>query len=90
MGILHTYFTKDNTIVRNSYVNTGKNPIVELFHGGSLNADRVTYSRYIFSFDFTEILQRLNTKQTTLDKLTHTLKITNRTNTKAQTDKTKL
>lgn len=77
MGLLHTYFTKNNTIVRNSYVNTGKNPVVELFHGGSLNPDEVTYSRYIFSFDFAEILQRLNTKQTTLDKMTHILKITN-------------
>ena len=62
MGILHTYFTKDNTIIKNSYVNTGNNPIVELFHGGSLTPSEVVYSRYIFDFDFSEILKRLNSK----------------------------
>jgi hypothetical protein len=78
MGILRTYFTKDNTLIRNSYINTGKNPIVELFHGGSLNADEVFYSRYIFDFNFTEILQKLNTKQIgSLSEAKHVLKITN-------------
>ena len=77
MGILHTYFTQDNTIIKNSYVNTGNNPIVELFHGGSLTPSKVTYSRYIFDFDFTDILKRLNSKEASLDTMTHTLKITN-------------
>jgi len=77
MGILRTYFSKDNTIVRNSYVNTGRNPIVELFHGGSLNVNELKYSRYIFDFDFTEILKKLERKEATLSEMTHTLKITN-------------
>ena len=77
MGILRTYFSEDNTIIKNSYVNTGRNPIVELFHGGSLNPSEVTYSRYIFNLDFTEILQKINTKEATLEGMTHTLKITN-------------
>lgn len=78
MGILRTYFSKDNTIVRNSNVNTGRNPIVELFHGGSLNPDHVKYSRYIFDLDFGQIIQKLNTKEiNSLSNAKHTLKITN-------------
>jgi hypothetical protein len=78
MGILRTYFNKDNTIVRDSFVNTGRNPIVELFHGGSLNPDRLKYSRYIFDLDFTQILQRINSKVIgNANEITHTLKITN-------------
>jgi hypothetical protein len=77
MGILRTYFSKDNTIVRNSYVNTGRNPIVELFHGGSLNPNEVKYSRYIFDLNFDGILNKINTKAASLDKMSHILKITN-------------
>ena len=77
MGILRTYFSKDNTIIRNSYVNTGRNPIVELFHGGSLNPNEVKYSRYLFDFNFTEILKKIERKEATLDEMTHTLIITN-------------
>ena len=78
MGILRTYFSKDNTIVRNSNVNTGRNPIIELFHGGSLNPNEVKYSRYIFDLDFSQILERLNTKEIgSVDNTRHTLKITN-------------
>jgi len=78
MGILRTYFSKDNTIVRNSYVNTGRNPIVELFHGGSLNPDEVKYSRYIFDLNFEEIIQKINTKEISeVSNMRHVLKMTN-------------
>lgn len=77
MGILRTYFSKDNTIIRNSCVNTGRNPIVELFHGGSLNPSELKYSRYIFDLNFSEILKKIDSKAATLDSMTHTLKITN-------------
>ena len=77
MGILRTYFSKDNTIIRNSYVNTGKNPIVELFHGGSLNPNQIKYSRFIFDLNFTEILKKIERKEASLSNMTHTLKITN-------------
>ena len=55
MGILRTYFSKDNVIVRDSTVNTGRNPIVELFYGGSTNINDTTYSRYLFSIDFSQL-----------------------------------
>lgn len=78
MGILRSYFSKDNTIVRNSYVNTGRNPIIELFHGGSLNPNELKYSRYIFDLDFTEIIKKLNSKEiSSVQGMKHTLRITN-------------
>ena len=45
MSIYRTYFDKDTVIVRNSCANTGRNPIAEVFHGGSLDESLVTYSR---------------------------------------------
>lgn len=78
MGLLRTYFSKDNVIIRNSYANTGRNPIVELFHGGSLNPDEVKYSRYIFDLELDQILEKLSTKEIgSIEKAKHFLKITN-------------
>jgi hypothetical protein len=74
--VIRTYFDKNNTIVYNSNVNTGLNPITELFYGGSdaLN----TYSRFLFHFDETR-LKSLYTGGTfpDLTKLKHTLRMTN-------------
>jgi hypothetical protein len=71
--VLKTYFTKNNTIVKNSNVNTGLNPIAELFYGGNN-----LYSRFLFQIDETR-LKNLYTggTYTDLTKLTHTLKMTN-------------
>jgi hypothetical protein len=77
MSIYRTYFNKDATIVRNSCANTGRNPIAELFHGGSLDPNRVTYSRYIFNMDLTELVDKANNNEYFLDKLTHKINITN-------------
>ena len=35
MSIYRTYFDKDAVIIRNSCANTGRNPIAEIYHGGS-------------------------------------------------------
>jgi archaellin len=75
MGITRTYFTKDTTIVRNSCVNTGRNPITEIFYGGSTNINDTRYSRYLFDIDFTQITG--NTSCTNISGMTHTLKMTN-------------
>jgi len=74
--VIRTYFDKNNTIVYNSNVNTGLNPITELFYGGS---DALhTYSRFLFHFDETK-LKSLYTGGTFPDitKLKHTLRMTN-------------
>lgn len=74
--VIRTYFDKNNTLIRNSTVNTGKNPITELFYGGNLEG--LEYSRYIFHFDESR-LQTLYTGGTfpDLTKMTHTLRMTN-------------
>lgn len=43
-----TYFDKDNTIVKDSYLNLGSDPMTELFYGGTY--EKPTYSRYLFHF----------------------------------------
>lgn len=74
--VIRTYFDKNNTIVSNSNVNTGLNPIAELFYGSSLGDQK--YSRFLFHFDETR-LKSLYTGGTFTDlsKLKHTLRLTN-------------
>jgi hypothetical protein len=77
MNITRTYFNKDTVIVRNSCVNTGRNPITELFHGGSNNIDLVSFSRYIFNIDLTDLIQRVNNKELFTNRMTHKINLTN-------------
>lgn len=45
---IRTYFDKDNTIIKDSTLNLGKNPVSELFYGGTY--ENPIYSRYLFHF----------------------------------------
>lgn len=74
--VIRTFFSKNNTIVKNSNVNTGLNPVTELFYGGDTGTEQ--YSRFLFQFDETR-LKSLYTGGTFADitKLTHTLRLTN-------------
>lgn len=74
--VIRTFFSKNNTIVRNDAINTGKNPVTELFYGGSDSKNR--YSRFLFYFDHNR-LKNLYTSGTITDltKFKHTLKLTN-------------
>jgi len=74
--VIRTYFDKNNTIVYNSNVNTGLNPVTELFYGGAVGEEK--YSRFLFHFDESR-LKSLYTGGTFTDitKLKHTLKMTN-------------
>lgn len=74
--VIRTYFDKNNTIVKNSNVNTGLNPVTELFYGGDVGNE--AYSRLLFHFDESR-LKSLYTggTYTDLTKLTHTLRLTN-------------
>lgn len=77
MNIIRTYFDKDATIIRNSCVNTGRNPIAEIFHGGSNNVDRLTYSRYLFNIDLSDLIERVGNKELFTDRMTHKINLTN-------------
>ena len=47
--VIRTYFDKNNTIVNNQTVNTGLNPVTELFYGGSTGMEK--FSRFLFHFN---------------------------------------
>jgi hypothetical protein len=52
MSINNSYFDRNNTIVFNNYVNTGKNPVTELTFGTALDSiSSPGYSRFIFNID---------------------------------------
>lgn len=74
--IIRTYIDKDNTLISNSDLNTGRNPVAELFYGGIGNQNQ--YSRHIFHFDVAKLKEQYNAGNLgDLSKVTHTLKMTN-------------
>ena len=83
MSIHRSYFDKSNTILYNSYNNTARNPIVELFYGRVDSiAIPIGYSRYIFNVDLTDLQTKINQKIistgcTGFSSITHTLRMTN-------------
>ena len=83
MSIHRSYFSKNNTILSNSYVNTGKSPYTQLYFG---SADTVIaspgYSRFIFNLDLSQLVGKItggtiSTGCTGFLGITHTLKMTN-------------
>jgi len=96
MSIYRTYFTESNTIIKGfstgdtqAQMNTSLNPIVELFYGAGTGTtvSNINYSRFIFNFDLSGLVDRINKKEITLSgftastgihsKATHKLKMTN-------------
>ena len=81
MSILRSYIDKNNTITSNSYVNTARNPVIELNFGASdYVVPNYGYTRYIFDLNLTDLIQDIasgviSTGCTT--GMTHTLKMTN-------------
>lgn len=69
--ITRTYISKFNTIIENSYINTGINPISELSYGN-------TISRMLVYFDHEKIKKMVDDKiYPDISKLKHRLMITN-------------
>jgi hypothetical protein len=83
MSIHKSYFNKSNTILYNSYTNTARNPIVELFYGRLSDISiPFGFSRYIFNIDISTIEEKISqgvisTGCTGFSSITHTLKMTN-------------
>jgi len=83
MSILNSYFKRNNTIVFNSYVNTGRNPVTELYFGSNQNTfTPYSYSRFIFDLDLTLLQEKIasgeiSTDCTSFSSMTHTLKMRN-------------
>lgn len=81
MSINKSYFSRNNTIISNSFTNTGRNPVTELFYGGvSTSKYPNGYSRFIFNLDLSllqeKVLEGIITTECS-DNITHTLKMTN-------------
>jgi hypothetical protein len=81
MSILRSYIDKNNTIISDSYVNTGRNPVIELNFGASdLIVPNFGHTRYIFDLDLSLLEQNIQTGVISTgctSAMTHTLKMTN-------------
>lgn len=71
MSYFRSYFEKNNTILKDSQVNTSKNPNTELIYGS-------TFSKFLFKVDFTDLISKIDNGEYVLDNNTkHYLKMTN-------------
>jgi len=81
MSILRSYINKNNTIISNSYVNTGRNPVIELNFGASnLIVPNFGYTRFIFDLDLSLLEENIISGVISTgctSAMTHTLKMTN-------------
>jgi len=71
MSYYRSYFSKNNTIIKDSNVNTAKNPNTELFYGSS-------FSKFIFKINLDEVKSKIDNGDLVLNsRTTHTLNLTN-------------
>ena len=81
MSVHKSYFNRNNTIIYNSYVNTGRNPVTQLYFGPTLDSfTNSSYSRFIFNLDLTDLIEKYANGTISTDcngQITHTLKMTN-------------
>lgn len=71
MSYFRSYFEKNNTILKNSQVNTAKNPNTELFYGNG-------FSKFIFKVDFSDLINKVNNGEYVVTSgTTHTLNLKN-------------
>jgi hypothetical protein len=71
MSYFRSYFEKNNTILKQSQVNTAKNPNTELIYGS-------TFSKFIFKVDFTDLKNKIDNGDFVINSNTkHYLKMTN-------------
>ena len=74
--VIRTYIEKNNTIIYNSEVNTGRSRIAELFYGGKNNT--ADYTRHLLYFGIVDLQERYDAgKLGDLSKVKHTLKMCN-------------
>ena len=71
MSYFRSYFEKNNTIIKNSQVNTAKNPNTEIFYGSG-------FSKFIFKVDLTDLKSKIDNGDYVVNSNTkHYLKMTN-------------
>ena len=81
MSINNSFFSKNNTIISNSFTNTGRNPVTELFYGSTATSQYPSgYSRFIFDLDLSLLFEKIQDGTITTgctDNITHTLRMMN-------------
>jgi hypothetical protein len=81
MSILRSYYKRNNTIQFDSLVNTGRNPVTQLFFGDGLNLSTpYGYTRFIFDLDLDLLEEKIATGEISTGcttAMTHTLIMTN-------------
>lgn len=76
--IFRSYFKKQAILIKNSFTNNSRNPIIELSYGGSENSSTTVYSRYVFNVDLDKLKHKVTSNtinQSTIQS--HILKIKN-------------
>ena len=81
MSLYRSYFSKNDTLIYNSYTNTARNPVVELFYG---NVDNLIsskgFTRFIFDVDLNDLETKVSNGEISTGcsyNLKHTLRMTN-------------
>jgi hypothetical protein len=81
MSINKSYFSRNNTIISNSFTNTGRNPVTELFFGAPLTTQYPSgFSRFIFNLDLSLLLEKISEGVISTgctNNMVHTLRMTN-------------
>ena len=81
MSINNSYFSRNNTIIYNSFVNTGRNPVTELFYGSVISTQYPNnYSRFILDLDLDLLKEKVadgTITTTCTDEIKHTLRMVN-------------
>lgn len=71
MSYFRSYFDKNNTILKDSYVNTAKNPNTEIFYGDG-------FSKFLFKVDLSQLKAKIDDGTYVIDtNTTHKLRLIN-------------
>jgi hypothetical protein len=83
MSTHRSYFSRNNTLLYNSFTNVGLAPYTEIYFGSAMDViSPVGYSRFIFDLDLTDLVEKvangiISTGCTGFSGMTHTLKMVN-------------
>ena len=80
MSINNSYFSRNNTLISNSLVNSGRNPVTELFYGDGSLVNPIGFTRFIFDLDLTLLKEKYQNgiiSEGCNSDTTHTLRMTN-------------
>lgn len=73
-----SYLKSQATLIRNSYTNNSRNPIVELTYGGGQDSGTTKISRYVFKYDLTDLQQKVDENKITENTIqSHKISFTN-------------